>query len=89
MEIRVRVPSWADLDGTTVDGNPAERFIVDGRITLRRPQVGRAVEVGLPLAERDLRIRHQDHDIGARLRGDAVVAMDDLGAGLAYFPPLS
>ena len=88
-DIAVRVPSWADLDGTTVDGNPAERLIVDGRITLRRPQVGRAVEVGLPLAERDLRIRHQDHDISAHLRGDAVVAMDDLGAGLAYFPPLT
>ena len=88
-DIAVRVPSWANLDTTTVEGQPAERFVVDGRITLRGPQVGRAVEIGLPLAERDLTIRHQDHDIGARLRGDAVVAMDDLGAGFAYFPPLS
>ena len=87
-DIAVRVPSWANLDETTVDGQPAERFIVDGRISLRCPQVGRTVEVGLPLAERDLTIRHQDHVIGARLRGDAVVAMDDLGAGMAYFPPL-
>ena len=89
MELRVRVPSWADLDGMTVDGNPAERFIVSGRITLRHPPVGRAVEVVLPLPERDLTINHQDHDIAARLRGDSVIAMDDLGAGLAYFPPLS
>ena len=89
MEIRVRVPSWADLDGTTVDGNPAERFIVSGRITLRHPPFGRAVEVVLPLPERDLTINHQDHGIAARLRGDSVIAMDDLGAGLAYFPPLS
>ena len=88
-DLAVRVPSWADIEAMTVNGQPAGRFIVDGRMTLRRPHVGSAVEVGLPLAERDLTIRHQDHDIGARLRGDAVVAMDDLGAGLAYFPPLS
>ena len=89
MELRVRVPSWADRDATTVDGEPAERFIAEGRITLRHPPVGRAVEVVLPLPERDLTINHQDHDIAARLRGDSVIAMDDLGAGLAYFPPLS
>lgn len=88
-DIAVRVPSWADVDAMTVDGQPAQPFIVDGRIRLHRPDVGRAVDIGLPLAERDLTIRHQDHDIGARLRGDAVVAMDDLGAGMAYFPPLN
>ena len=88
-DLAVRLPSWADVDAMTVDGQPAERCIVDGRITLRRPRVGDTVEIGLPLAERDLTIRHQDHDIGARLRGDAVVAMDDLGAGFAYFPPLT
>ena len=87
-DITVRVPSWADLTETTVDTQPIERFVEDGRIALRCPQVGRAVEIRLPLAERDLMIRHQDHHIPARLRGDAVVAMDDLGAGFAYFPPL-
>ena len=51
--------------------------------------MGREVEVVLLLPERDLTINHQDHDIAARLRGDSVIAMDDLGAGLAYFPPLS
>ncbi len=88
-DIAVRVPSWADLDAIRVDGHPAERFIVDGRLWLRQPEVGRAVETRLPLAERDLTIHHQDHDIEARMRGDAVIAMDDLGAGLAYFAPLS
>ncbi|MYA59084.1 MAG: hypothetical protein F4X40_00800 [Chloroflexi bacterium] len=88
-DIAVRVPSWADVEAIVVDGEAAGRFIVDGRISLRNVPVGRAVELQLPLAERDLTIHHQDHEIGARLRGDAVVAMDDLGAGLAYFPPLS
>lgn len=88
-DIAVRVPSWADMDAMTVNGQPAGRFIVEGRITVRRPRIGSAIEIGLPLGERDLTIRHQDHDIGARLRGDAVVAMDDLGAGLAYFAPLN
>ena len=39
MEIRVRVPSWADRDATTVDGEPAERFIVsrgESRFVIRR-----------------------------------------------------
>lgn len=88
-DIAVRVPSWADVGAMLVDGQVAGRFIVDGRITLRSPPVGRAVELRLPLTERNLTIRHQDHDIGARLHGDAVVAMDDLGAGMAYFPPLT
>ena len=88
-DIAVRVPSWADLDAIRVDGHPAERFVVDRRLWLRQPEVGRVVAVRLPLTERDLTIHHQDHDIEARMRGDAVVAMDDLGAGLAYFPPLS
>ncbi|MDE2768160.1 MAG: hypothetical protein OXO54_12545 [Chloroflexota bacterium] len=87
--IALRVPSWAEVDAITVDGQPARRFVADGRITLRRPRVGDTVVIGLPLAERDLMVHHQDHDIMARLRGDAVVAMDDLGAGLAYFPPVN
>lgn len=87
--LAVRVPSWADMDEVTVDGQPARRFIADGRITLGSPRVGNTVEIRLPLAERNLMIHHQDHDIAARLRGDAVVAMDDLGAGMAYFAPLN
>ncbi|MCY3896144.1 MAG: hypothetical protein OXG17_06730 [Chloroflexi bacterium] len=88
-DVGVRVPSWADVGAMAVDGEEAGRFIVDGRILLRTPTVGRTVEIRLPLAKRDLTIHHQDHEIGARLRGDAVVAMDDQGAGLAYFPPLN
>ncbi len=88
-DIAVRVPSWADLDAIRVDDHPAERFVVDRRLWLRQPEVGRVVAVRLPLTERYLTIHHQDYDIEARMRGDAVVAMDDLGAGLAYFPPLS
>ena len=88
-DVAVRLPSWADLGRTTVDGQPAEPLVADGRVWLRHPEVGRALDIRLPLVERELTIRHQDHDIGARLRGDAVIAMDDLGAGLAYFPPLS
>ncbi len=88
-DIAVRVPSWANLDELSVDGLQARQFVADGRILLRGPRVGNAVGIRLPLAERDLTIRHQDHEIGARLRGDAVVAMDDLGAGLAYFPPVN
>ncbi|MCY3957747.1 MAG: hypothetical protein OXG65_05585 [Chloroflexi bacterium] len=88
-DIAVRVPSWAVVGTIAVDGAEAGRFLVDGRITLPAPPVGRAIELELPLAERDLTIHHQHHEIGARLRGDAVVAMDDLGAGLAYFQPIN
>ena len=88
-DIAVRMPSWADVEAILVDGEAAGQFIVGGRISLRNVPVGRAVEIRLPLAKRDITIHHQDHEIGARLRGDAVVAMDDLGAGLAFFPPLS
>lgn len=88
-DVTVRVPSWSDLEQTTVNGQPAKQFIVDGRISLIDAPVGQAVEVDLPLVERQLTIHHQDHAIPARMRGDGVVGMADLGAGLAYFPPLS
>ena len=87
-DVLVRVPSWADLQETTVDGAAAAPRVSDGRLALRKPADGRPVEVRLPLTERDLTIQHQDHAIAARIRGDAVIAMDDLGAGMAYFPPL-
>ncbi len=87
-DVSVRIPSWADLSSLRVDGAPAAARVENGRLWFRGPPVGRAIRIDFPLTERTLTIHHQDHDIQARLRGDAVTAMDDLGAGLAYFPPV-
>ena len=87
-DVVVRVPKWVNrmviqIDGTTLGGR-----LKGSRIRLNKPTVGTTSEIDFPLPARDLLLRHRRHEIRARLRGDEVIAMDCLGAGLAYFPPM-
>ncbi len=50
--------------------------------------VGQPLTMGHDLPTRNIALRHRTHDIRVRLRGDAVVAMDNFGADLTYFDPL-
>jgi hypothetical protein len=44
------------------------------------------MRVELALVERELALDHEDEGIRGQLRGDAVVAMDNFGADLTFFP---
>ena len=40
----------------------------------------------MPLAEETIVLKHRAREIETRLAGDAVVAMDNFGADLTFFP---
>ena len=86
-DIHVRIPTWADIDTITVNSHPAQPLVRNNRLILFEPQIGQPIEIGLPLPDMHVQIHHDEHVIEAELRGDSMLAMDDLGAGLAYFPP--
>jgi hypothetical protein len=86
--IAVRLPSWVDADAA-VTAVPGSTFEGDGRwLTFESPTRGAAIEIPMPLAEETIVLEHRTRDIRARLAGDAVMAMDNFGADLTFFPEL-
>ena len=43
--------------------------------------------IRFPLTEQVITLNHRTRQIRVRLRGDAVVGMDNFGADLTFFPP--
>ena len=87
-DVLVRIPAWVDRAALRIDGRPASDRLVGSRLRLNKPAVGTTVTIDFDRPEHDLLLRHRRHEIRARLRGDEVIAMDCLGAGLAFFPPI-
>ncbi len=87
-DIHVRIPTWADTDAMTVDSQPARPLVRNSRLVLSDPHIGQSIEISFPLPDMPVQIHHEEHVLDAELRGDSMRAMDDLGAGLAYFPRL-
>lgn len=86
--LSVRIPTWVDREQLTIrayDGTP--RF-VNGYLCLANPPPNRWIEIGFPLAENELTLRHRTREIAVQLRGDEVVAMQNFGADLTYFAPM-
>ena len=75
-------------------GLPAIKFNLDivGGTTASLVEVaasGRWSDEPMPDApEHEIELRHRTRTIRARLRGHEVVAMEDVGADLTFFPPL-
>lgn len=86
--LEVRLPAWADLAAVRIEG-AREPVQWHGRLAqITSPTPGQPIVFHFPLPERDLVLSHRSRDIRVRLRGDEVLAMDDFGADLIYFPPL-
>ena len=75
-------------DAMTVDSQPARPLVRNSRLVLSDPHIGQSIEISFPLPDMPVQIHHEEHVLDAELRGDSMRAMDDLGAGLAYFPRL-
>ncbi|MFO8006136.1 MAG: hypothetical protein R6V05_00205 [Candidatus Brocadiia bacterium] len=84
--LMVRIPPWVPQGELRLHGQP--RAPQDGYLHIQDPSVGEWLRVEFPLVERGIVLHHENHDIRVRLRGDAVVAMDNFGADLTFFPPL-
>lgn len=79
--LAIRVPAWFGEDPVTFAGKHKLRhengYWLGDRLEF--------LEMKLPLAEREVVLRHRTRDIRAKLAGDAVVAMENHGADLVFF----
>ena len=85
----VRIPSWVDPDGLSLSGVTGRTVRHQGYLLIPEPPVDQWVSVSFPLAEREMTLKHSQRDIRVRLRGDMVSAMDNFGADLTFFDPIS
>lgn len=87
--LHIQLPHW--VDGTKVRVDPVrEEFSVDDEgLHISEPTVGEEIRVHFALPEHELTLtQHHDTPINVSLQGDRVVAMDNLGADLTFFPAL-
>ena len=81
----VRLPGWVALSDLVVKGVARPR-IDSGFLFFAQPPLHTPIEIRFALAEEELVLQHRTRSIRARLRGDEVVAMDNFGADLTFFP---
>ena len=84
----VRQPTWVERDQLRVTGSDSVPLASNGYLLFAAPVPNRAITLELPLALREIVLRHRSRDIRVRLRGDAVAAMESFGADLTFFGPL-
>ena len=83
----IRLPLWADRTKLRVRGTDDYRVLGD-YVLIARPEPGKSVGVEYPVRKQEITLSHRTRDIRAVLQGDAVVAMDNFGAGLTFFDSL-
>jgi hypothetical protein len=84
----VRLPAWADPQQVEVEGTAEKPRQTSGYLFISRPPLNRTLTFDFPLAEGELVLEHRTRSIRVRMRGDAVVCMDNFGADLTFFDPL-
>jgi hypothetical protein len=84
----VRIPSWVDTGTLTVDGKLGTALITGGHLLLTHPPMNQWITIDFPLLTRKIRLAYGTRDLGVVLRGDEVLAMDNLGADLTFFDPI-
>lgn len=85
----VRIPPWVDRKQVRIEGTDVKPLWHGAYLLLAQVPMGRPVAVRFPLKAQEVTLseRVHVHSIRVKLRGDSVVAMEDFGADLIYFPP--
>ena len=84
----VRVPPWVERGSLRVPGAAGEVRHTGGYVLIAEPPTDRWITFEFPLVDQEIVLRHRTRQIGTRLRGDAVAAMESFGADLTFFDPL-
>ncbi len=82
----VRLPRWADVDVPAIATHSGRCRRVGDWLFFAQPVAGVPIPIPFELAESELLLKHDAHDIRVRLQGDSVGAMDNFGAELTFFP---
>ena len=85
----VRIPHWLNRDEVKVGGHSVPPIWANGYLFFSEVSAGQAVELRFPLKEVQLTLSERLHinPIRVKMRGDAMVAMDNFDADLTFFDP--
>ena len=87
--LAIRMPDWASQDDITSEVIKPPIQIKNGYLTIAKPPVAAEIRIAVPLKKSRIALNHRTHQIAVALEGDSVSAMENFGAPLAYFDPLS
>ncbi len=83
----VRIPPWVNPAELQVHNTGSATHFTNGYLCVPQPPLNRWLTIRFPLTEQVITLNHRTRQIRARLRGDAVVGMDNFGGDLTFFPP--
>lgn len=87
--LMVRIPPWAARDTVSVEGGAsALPGLVNGFLYIAEPPKT-PLTVRFPLVPQELVLTFRERRIRARMEGDRVYQMENFGADLTFFDPLS
>ena len=85
----VRIPPWTDRDQLRVERVSSDWRWLEGHLFFSEPPSDGPLQIHFPLPEQMITLsRHHIQPIRVKVRGDAVVGMDNAGADFTYFDPL-
>jgi len=87
--LRVRIPAWATQVRATLAGLETHGLQSGGYLLFSAMPVGQELRITFALEPSEVVLKHRTRQIPVRMRGDAVEAMEDFGADLTFFEPLS
>jgi hypothetical protein len=85
----VRIPPWVDREQIRLEGTDAKPLWHEAYLFVASPAVGKPITIRFPLKEQEITLSGSVHvnPIKVKMRGDAVVAMENFGADLIFFEP--
>ncbi len=85
----VRIPPWVDRSDIRLEGTSAHLLWHQAYLFFADVPVGRPLRIRFPLKDHEIALsgRVPLHPIRVKMRGDEVVAMENFGADLIFFPP--
>lgn len=86
----VRIPPWVDRAAIRIEGDGAKPQWHGAYLFFASPAVGKPIAVHFSLTEHEITLSQTVHvnPIRVKMRGDAVIAMENFGADLTYFEAL-
>ena len=84
----IRIPPWVSKHQVKVNGVENKPRITNGYLLFQTPPVNREISIEFPLTREELMLNNPTGKVRVLLRGDEVVAMDNLGTDLTFFDPI-
>ena len=81
----IRIPPWVKRERITLQGADGTPLFTNDYLFVGGPTVSRPITLRFDLPTQELVLKHRTHDIRVRMRGDAILAMDNFDTDLTFF----